>query len=115
MMDRSRFRTKSIGVKVTEADFSRLQTLAEAQGKPMGEWCRDVLLTTAEVEKPSAGEQILLAEVLALRTILLNVLFAMASAKTLTAEEMTKLIERADREKLTKALALLEDRIKVGP
>ena len=56
-----------------------------------------------------------MSEVLALRTLLLNALFAIASGTTLTEEDMTKLIERADREKLPKALALLEDRIKVGP
>ena len=115
MIDRSHFRTKSIGVKVTEGDFARLQALAEAEGKPMGEWCRDILLTTADGEKTSVTEQILLSEVLALRTLLLNTLFAIASGTTLTEEDMTQMIERADREKLPKALALLEDRIKVGP
>jgi len=115
MINRSHFRTKSIGVKVTEADFARLQALAEAQGKPMGEWCRDILLMTAEGEKTSLTEQILLSEFLALRTLLLNTLFAIASGTTLTEEDMTKLIERADREKLPKALAQLEDRIKVRP
>ena len=36
MQDRSQFRTKSIGVRVSEADFSRLQALAEATGNPLG-------------------------------------------------------------------------------
>lgn len=75
----------------------------------MGEWCREVLLATANCEKIRRTEQILLSEVLALRTLLLNALFAIASGTTLTAEDMTKLIERADREKLTKALDLLEE------
>lgn len=115
MMNRSSIRTKSIGVRVTETDFARLQTLAEAQGKPMGEWCREVLLATADGEKIRAIEPILLSEVLGLRTLLLNALFAMASGSPLTSEEMTELIERADQEKLSKALALLADRAKVGP
>jgi Nif-specific regulatory protein len=66
-------------------------------------------------EKASLTEQILLSEVLALRTLLLNTLFAIASGTILTEEDMNKLIDRVDREKLPKALALLEDRIKVGP
>ena len=109
MLDRSRFRTKSIGVRVTETDFARLKTLADAQGKPMGEWCREVLLAIAEGPEPRPGEQTLLAEVLALRTILLNVLFSIGSGKTLRPEEMQELIERADRDKLKKALERLED------
>ena len=44
IINRSHFRTKSIGVRVTEADFARLQTLADGEHKSLGEWCRDVLL-----------------------------------------------------------------------
>jgi hypothetical protein len=61
---------------------------------------RDVLLKAA---KPNAGEQTVLAEVLALRTILLNIHFAVSQGQTLTAEEMQQLIERADHNKLSKA------------
>ena len=85
----------------------------------MGEWCRDILLMTAEGEKTSLTEQILLSEVLALRTLLLNALFAIASGTTLTEEDMTKLIEAGGPgEKLPKALALLviaDHRRLVGP
>jgi len=45
----------------------------------------------------------MLAEVLALRTILLNVHFAVSQGQTLTAEEMQQLIARADQDKLSKA------------
>lgn len=48
------------------------------------------------------------AEVVALRTILLNVLFRQANDETLTAEQMQTLIERADAEKLKKAMERLE-------
>ena len=45
----------------------------------------------------------LLAELVALRAILLNVLFRQANGKTLTAQEMQGLIDRADSDKLKKA------------
>jgi hypothetical protein len=38
----------------------------------LGEWVREVLLERADGRKPSVIEETLLAEVLALRTILLN-------------------------------------------
>jgi len=38
MFDRSHYRTRSIGVRVAEADFARLQALADAEGRPLGEW-----------------------------------------------------------------------------
>lgn len=51
----------------------------------------------------SAAAPVLMAEFVALRTILLNVLFRQANDETLTAEQMQTLIERADADKLKKA------------
>ena len=64
-------------------------------------WARDVLVATASAS-PSL-EQIVLAEVVALRTIILNLHFALASGETLTTETMQRLIERADQDKVHKA------------
>jgi hypothetical protein len=44
-----------------------------------------------------------MAELVALRAILLNVLFKLAKGQTLTAQEMRGLIDRADSDKLKKA------------
>ena len=53
--------------------------------------------------RPSAGEQIVLAEVVALRTILLNALYKLAQKEELSAEEMQELTERADQERFRRA------------
>ena len=92
------FRTKSISTKVTDEEYAQFEALAGDQ--TISEWAREVLL---KATKPNAGEQTMLAEVLALRTILLNVHFAISQGQTLTAEEMRQLIERADQDKLSKA------------
>ena len=91
-------RTKSVSTKVTEEEYAQFEALAGEQ--TISEWARDVLL---KATKPNAGEQTVLAEVLALRTILLNIHFAISQGQTLTAEEMHQLIERADQNKLSKA------------
>ena len=44
-----------------------------------------------------------MAELVALRAILLNVLFKLANGQTVTAEEMQRLIDRADSDKLAQA------------
>jgi hypothetical protein len=57
----------------------------------LGEWCREVLLAQAnanEGKRSNIPEQTLLAEVMALRTILLNVFFKLSQGEPLTAEEM---------------------------
>ena len=91
-------RTKSISTKVTDEEYAQFEALAGEQ--TISEWARDVLL---KATKPNAGEQTVLAEVLALRTILLNIHFAISQGQTLNAEEMQQLIERADQNKLSKA------------
>jgi hypothetical protein len=97
-------RTKSISSKVTDEEYAQFEALAGEQ--TISEWARDVLL---KATKPNAGEQTVLAEVLALRTILLNIHFAVSQGQTLTAEDMQRLIARADQDKLGKARQRLAD------
>lgn len=103
-------RTKSIGTKVTPEEYSRIQTLAGEQ--PVSEWVRAVLLKAAD---PPAADSTVLAEVLALRTILLNLHFHLCSGAAVTAETMQRLIERADQEKHHKAEASLNTTTRRDP
>jgi hypothetical protein len=91
-------RTKSIGTKVTADDYERLARLAE--GQTLSEWVRGALLATVF---PQPGDHLLLAEVLALRTIVLNLQFAVANGEAPTVEAMKRLIERADDQKHRRA------------
>lgn len=100
-------RTKSITTKVTEAEYQRLEKLAEGQGRSMSEWVREKLLGQAEEQETKAGEEVLLAEVLGLRTILINLLFSIGKGEVVTDEHMQELIERADGGKVEKARKLL--------
>ena len=95
-------RTKSVGTKVTEDEYATLVRLAE--GQTLSEWVRDVLLA---IVTPRPADHVLLAEVLALRTIVLNLHFAVASGDTPSTDAMKRLIERADEEKSRKALERL--------
>jgi hypothetical protein len=109
MLDRSHYRTKSIGVRVSEADFARLQAMADSEGKSLGEWSRDVLLERVQAHTVTHAEQTVVSEVLALRTILLNVVFSLVNGKDVSAADMARLIERADAEKLKKAIQRLRE------
>ncbi|HEY1468522.1 MAG TPA: hypothetical protein VGF61_05720 [Candidatus Acidoferrum sp.] len=95
-------RTKSISTKVTDAEYTLFEGLAGEQ--TISEWARDVLLKAAE---PSVTEQTMVAELLALRTILLNALFSIANREPLTTQEMQDIINRADATKSAKALERL--------
>ena len=108
-MVRSSRRTKSIGVKVSEANFATLQALADQEGKPVAEWCREALLEWAEIQQAAPAEPVLLAEVLGLRTILVYLFFKLANAEQVTPTEMQHVIEKADADKFKKAMARLKE------
>ena len=94
-------RTKSVGTKVSDAEYAALEERARASGQTLSEWVREALLTSSTEGRPEASE-VVLAEVLALRTLFLNLQFR-ADKGPLTEAEMRGLIERADGVKLERA------------
>jgi hypothetical protein len=101
-------RTKTLGTKVSEEEFAQLEAAASERGLTLSEWCRETLLASVngQGEKSAdsgSADQALMAELVALRAILLNVLFKLANREKPTAEEMQRLIDRADSDKLKKA------------
>ena len=99
-------RTRSATTKLTEAEYARLESLAAASGVNMSEWMRGRLLG-----RDGAGRNedtaTVLGEVLALRTILLNLLFSLTNGKPVTPEGMQELIGRADGNKMQRAVEQL--------
>jgi hypothetical protein len=91
-------RTKGITIKVTDDEYATLKRLAA--GQTVSAWAHDVVLTIAT---PRPADQVLLAEFLAVRTILLNLHFAAATGETPTADAVKRLIQRADADKIRKA------------
>ena len=108
-------RTKSIGTKVTGEEYARLDELVAAAGQSRSEWVRTILLDRLERENAKVTEETVLAELLGLRTILLNLLFTVAKGETMTAEQMQAVIERADAGKLERARKLLAAHVATAP
>jgi predicted DNA-binding protein len=106
-MVRPALRSKSIGTKVTEEEYARLDELAGTTGQNMSEWVREILVGRLEREDMQAREETVLAELLGLRTILLNLLFTLAKGEAMGAEQMQAVIERADAAKRERARKLL--------
>ncbi|HEY6849074.1 MAG TPA: hypothetical protein VI320_23100 [Terracidiphilus sp.] len=104
-------RTKSVGTKVSEAEFALLEERARGAGLRLAEWVREALLA-APVE-PGMGSgvdsgAVALAEVLALRSLLLNLHFRAAKGEPVAEAEMRGLIERADETKMQRARERME-------
>jgi hypothetical protein len=94
--------TKSIGTKVSEEEFAALEARARGVGLTLSEWVRDVLLSAPAMTGPDSGE-VALAEVLALRSLFLNLQFRAAGQSPVTEADVRGLIERADGVKMQRA------------
>ena len=58
LMVKPNLRTKSIGTKVSEEEFARLEQAAQKSSKTLGEWCREVVLGSTNGQ-PSNGAGVL--------------------------------------------------------
>jgi hypothetical protein len=99
-------RNRTVGSKMTESEYAQIAAIAEREGVTVGEWCREVLLARVNAAQPVAAttaERALLAEVVALRAILLNALYRLAPQEDLTEQDLDRLIERADNERFQRA------------
>jgi hypothetical protein len=109
----SRRRTRSISVKVTDAEYPALSSCAETMRMKVAEWGRYALLEAARQSVAQAGagggeHLLLLTEQCAFRAAVLNILFAMAKGEPLTAERMRELVARADAGAAQRAAKLME-------
>ena len=91
-------RDRSVTGKVTEEEYQRL--LASARPEKISAWARSVLLRAAG---PDPLARAVLAELIALRTVLVNLHFALANGHGVSVEQMQSLIERADADKWSRA------------
>jgi len=91
-------RTRTVSTKVTEEEFARMEARAIGHGVNLGEWVREELL---ERLKPDGvvDNETLLTEVMALRTIVINLAFAQAQGQPMSQERIQELIDYADRER----------------
>jgi hypothetical protein len=95
-------RCRAITTNVTEEEYALFE--ARKGGTTVSEWAHDVLVRTATA--PAEGP-VILAELLAVRALLLNLLYKMSNGTLLTPDEMQRLIDRADADKAAKAQARL--------
>ncbi len=97
-------RTKGLSTKLTDDEYAELERAAGTQ--TLGTWAREALLLVA---RRSPAEAVVMAEVVALRTILLNWHYAQCAGEAVTAERMQQLIERADRDRFARAAARMAE------
>jgi uncharacterized protein (DUF1778 family) len=106
------FRTKTIATRITPEELREVEAAAEKSGKTLAVWLRELALNAAR-ERPADPTELMLAELSALRYMLLNLFHASASAQTegkyLLPESVVKIRDKAEARKLADARKLLTD------
>ena len=106
------FRTKTIATRITPEELREVEAAAEKGGKTLAVWLRELALNAAR-ERPADPAELVLAELSALRYMLLNLFHASASAQTegkyLLPESVVKIRDKAEARKLADARKLLSD------
>lgn len=83
-------RTQSAGTKVTVEEEAELVRAAEADGKFISEWVRDVLLRTARERMQTPDP--LMVEIQTIRLILINSLEPLLRGEKWTAEQFKEMV-----------------------
>lgn len=95
-------RTRSASTKLTEEEFAAVEGEAAERGVNLSEWVRDALLDRLKPDERPDNET-LLAEVMAVRTIVINLAGAQARGQAMSQERIQELIDHADRERFRRA------------
>jgi hypothetical protein len=93
-----RLRTKSLTTKFTGDEWAAVARAAV--GQPVAAWARAILLSAAS---RLSADQVLLAEILAVRTLVLHIQLAVYHGDPLTPESLRQLMARVDEDKIQHA------------
>jgi hypothetical protein len=96
------YRVKQTGTRLTEAEFAAAEAAAAGEGMSVSAWIREAILARLSDAQRANPDPILLAELMAIRALILN-LFAAASKGPLTDESLRKMQAYADSVKQQKA------------
>jgi hypothetical protein len=100
-MGKATLRTKSIGTKVSDDEYAQMEAQASARELTLSEWCREVLLAATNGKQPEPNGADVLAEMQALRAIVLNLFYTVLRGEAITEERMEGIIRWADEHKLS--------------
>src|SRR5712692_1122912 len=65
-------RGRSLGTKLSEAEYAQCEKSAARRGQTLSEWCRQALLDAVAGPAPRPEAEVILSEILALRKIVTN-------------------------------------------
>jgi hypothetical protein len=108
---RSLFRTKTVATWLSTEELEEVESAAKRDGKSLAEWLRDTILREAQ-QRPADPVELILAELLAIRLMLLNLYRSTAETaaegKQLRSETVLKIRDEVNAVKFQEARKMLQ-------
>ena len=109
---RTILRAKTVATRLSIEELEEVESAVKRDGKTLAEWLRDTVLREAR-QRPADPVELILAELSATRSMLLNCFLLTAQAgaegKQLLPETVLKIRDKADALKLQIARKMLQD------
>jgi hypothetical protein len=103
-------RSRSIGTKLTPEEERRILAAAEADGKALSEWARDLLLGGAVATVRGEMEMHIFTELVGLQMLLMGTLDPLLRGETRTPDQVANLFRQVQTTKAARAQELLAKR-----
>jgi hypothetical protein len=105
-------RLKCLTTRLSEEEYAALERAAG--GQPLSTWARNALVeaahsASAPVAPSASTPTVVIAEILALRTVLLNLEYAHAVGDVVTLERLQTLVAQSDQERFARAAERLAE------
>ena len=103
-------RSRQVGVRLSESEYTALEKLAWAEGRTPGEWAREILLRVVRSGNEERIAEHAFTELVGLELLLMNALQPLVAGQKMGAEQFQKLVEQIQATKHDKARQLLARR-----
>jgi len=104
-------KTRTIGVRVTEAEYLALEAEAGKAGKTLADWARDQILGPSGIHRAGSLDEHLFTELVGIQLILMNTLGPLLRGERQTAEQLDAVLRQVQSAKARKAHELLTKRL----
>jgi len=98
MKDKGEFLSQHIGFRVRQAAFDQIQHLADKAGRNVNDWCREIVLRTADGTVASPATYAVLAEITATQAILIDLLCAVGRDGRITTQKAQQIVDAAQQQ-----------------
>jgi hypothetical protein len=105
---RRELQCRSITTKLTESEYRKVAELGEKTGSNLSEFVRNLLVKEADKQAKYAEAEVLLGEILALRSVLLTLIFQLRGGRDMSEQQMRDLISQAEHDKYLRARERLQ-------